>query len=279
MRRFRSLICIRRSATGPTTWDCGALISESAPRVKQHLGEYRITRRVYTGREPPAHRASQDLELGEPSAGARRSGVDGAAADCSRSGGLAAAGRCAPSSLRSPAAGPLSNASPETISLPSPSRGGAVLASLADILMPQAYDKSGPLVASSTTAGLVDGGGHRPTEPPFQPVRFILPGRLYCLPPVMRPVRQLVALSRSGRFHRPADCKINCVVANSRSRINRGVSSRRGHTSSARHTRKSSLVIPKRTFLGAPGQDWPRRVGELGAARTVCSGHPARDEL
>lgn len=52
-------------------------------------------------------------------------------------------------------AGPLSNAAPETISLPLAFAAGAVLASLADTLMPEAYEKGGPLVALSTTAGFV----------------------------------------------------------------------------------------------------------------------------
>ena len=52
-------------------------------------------------------------------------------------------------------AGPLSSASPETISLPLAFAAGAVLASLADTLMPEAYAKGGPLVALSTTAGFV----------------------------------------------------------------------------------------------------------------------------
>jgi ZIP family zinc transporter len=52
-------------------------------------------------------------------------------------------------------AGPLSNASPETISLPLAFAAGAVLASLADTLMPEAYEKGGPIVAVSTTAGFV----------------------------------------------------------------------------------------------------------------------------
>lgn len=52
-------------------------------------------------------------------------------------------------------AGPLANASPETISLPLAFAAGAVLASLADTLMPEAYEKGGPLVALSTTAGFV----------------------------------------------------------------------------------------------------------------------------
>ncbi|MBO3738642.1 ZIP family metal transporter [Actinoplanes flavus] len=52
-------------------------------------------------------------------------------------------------------AGPLSATSPETISLPLAFAAGAVLASLADTLMPEAYEKGGPLVALSTTAGFV----------------------------------------------------------------------------------------------------------------------------
>jgi ZIP family zinc transporter len=52
-------------------------------------------------------------------------------------------------------AGPLSSASKETISLPLAFAAGAVLASLADTLMPEAYEKGGPLVALSTTAGFV----------------------------------------------------------------------------------------------------------------------------
>lgn len=52
-------------------------------------------------------------------------------------------------------AGPLSAADPETISLPLAFAAGAVLASLADTLMPEAYEKGGPLVALSTTAGFV----------------------------------------------------------------------------------------------------------------------------
>ncbi len=50
-------------------------------------------------------------------------------------------------------AGPLANTSPETISLPLAFAAGAVLASLADTLMPEAYEKGGPIVAMSTTAG------------------------------------------------------------------------------------------------------------------------------
>jgi zinc transporter, ZIP family len=52
-------------------------------------------------------------------------------------------------------AGPLSGASRETISLPLAFAAGAVLASLADTLMPEAYEKGGPLVALSTTSGFV----------------------------------------------------------------------------------------------------------------------------
>ena len=49
-------------------------------------------------------------------------------------------------------AGPLSD---ETLSLALAFAGGAVLASLADTLMPEAYEQGGPTVALSTTAGFV----------------------------------------------------------------------------------------------------------------------------
>lgn len=52
-------------------------------------------------------------------------------------------------------AGPLSNAEPEALSLPLAFAAGAVLASLADTLMPEAYDRGGPTVALSTAAGFV----------------------------------------------------------------------------------------------------------------------------
>lgn len=52
-------------------------------------------------------------------------------------------------------AGPLSNAQPETLSLPLAFAAGAVLASLADTLMPEAYEDGGPAVALSTAAGFV----------------------------------------------------------------------------------------------------------------------------
>ena len=52
-------------------------------------------------------------------------------------------------------AGPLSNAAPETLSLPLAFAAGAVLASLADTLMPEAYEQGGPTVALSTAAGFV----------------------------------------------------------------------------------------------------------------------------
>lgn len=52
-------------------------------------------------------------------------------------------------------AGPLSATDPTTISLPLAFAAGAVLASLADTLMPEAYEKGGPLVALSTTGGFV----------------------------------------------------------------------------------------------------------------------------
>jgi ZIP family zinc transporter len=52
-------------------------------------------------------------------------------------------------------AGPLSSATPETVSLPLAFAAGAVLASLADTLMPEAYEQGGPTVALSTAAGFV----------------------------------------------------------------------------------------------------------------------------
>ena len=52
-------------------------------------------------------------------------------------------------------AGPLSQTSGETISLPLAFAAGAVLASLADTLMPEAYEQGGPVVALSTTAGFL----------------------------------------------------------------------------------------------------------------------------
>jgi ZIP family zinc transporter len=52
-------------------------------------------------------------------------------------------------------AGPLSGSDPETISLPLAFAAGAVIASLADTLMPEAYEHGGPAVALSTAAGFV----------------------------------------------------------------------------------------------------------------------------
>lgn len=52
-------------------------------------------------------------------------------------------------------AGPLSTASPETLSLPLAFAAGALLASLADTVMPEAYEQGGPTVALSTAAGFV----------------------------------------------------------------------------------------------------------------------------
>lgn len=52
-------------------------------------------------------------------------------------------------------AGPLSEANPEAISLPLAFAAGAVIASLADTLMPEAYEHGGPAVAMSTAAGFV----------------------------------------------------------------------------------------------------------------------------
>ena len=50
-------------------------------------------------------------------------------------------------------AGPLSNADPNTLSYPLAFAAGAVIASLADTLMPEAYKDGGPAVALSTAAG------------------------------------------------------------------------------------------------------------------------------
>lgn len=52
-------------------------------------------------------------------------------------------------------AGPLSGTDPEAISLPLAFAAGAVIASLADTLMPEAYEHGGPAVAMSTAAGFV----------------------------------------------------------------------------------------------------------------------------
>jgi ZIP family zinc transporter len=52
-------------------------------------------------------------------------------------------------------AGFLSGADPEAISLPLAFAAGAVIASLADTLMPEAYEQGGPAVAMSTAAGFV----------------------------------------------------------------------------------------------------------------------------
>jgi len=52
-------------------------------------------------------------------------------------------------------AGPLANADRTTLSLPLAFAAGAVLASLADTLMPEAYAKGGPVVALSTAAGFL----------------------------------------------------------------------------------------------------------------------------
>ncbi|HYI33965.1 MAG TPA: zinc permease [Glaciibacter sp.] len=52
-------------------------------------------------------------------------------------------------------AGPLSGSDPEVISLPLAFAAGAVIASLADTLMPEAYEHGGPAVAISTAAGFV----------------------------------------------------------------------------------------------------------------------------
>jgi ZIP family zinc transporter len=52
-------------------------------------------------------------------------------------------------------AGPMSDVSDEAISLPLAFAAGAVIASLADTLMPEAYEQGGPLVALSTALGFV----------------------------------------------------------------------------------------------------------------------------
>ena len=52
-------------------------------------------------------------------------------------------------------AGPLASVDQETISLPLAFAAGAVIASLADTLMPEAYEHGGPAVAMSTAAGFV----------------------------------------------------------------------------------------------------------------------------
>lgn len=52
-------------------------------------------------------------------------------------------------------AGPLATAEEATISLPLAFAAGAVIASLADTLMPEAYEHGGPAVALSTAAGFV----------------------------------------------------------------------------------------------------------------------------
>lgn len=52
-------------------------------------------------------------------------------------------------------AGPLSSAGPEQLSLPLAFAAGALLASLADTVIPEAYEEGGPLVAMTTTAGFV----------------------------------------------------------------------------------------------------------------------------
>ncbi|WP_236862570.1 ZIP family metal transporter [Brevibacterium daeguense] len=52
-------------------------------------------------------------------------------------------------------AGPLAASSPAVISIPLAVAAGAVIASLADTLMPEAYETGGPAVALSTSAGFV----------------------------------------------------------------------------------------------------------------------------
>jgi ZIP family zinc transporter len=52
-------------------------------------------------------------------------------------------------------AGPLATAPDDVVSLPLAFAAGAVIASLADTLMPEAYEQGGPLVALSTALGFV----------------------------------------------------------------------------------------------------------------------------
>ena len=52
-------------------------------------------------------------------------------------------------------AGPLSGSDPEIVSLPLAFAAGAVIAALADTIMPEAYEHGGPAVALSTAAGFV----------------------------------------------------------------------------------------------------------------------------
>lgn len=52
-------------------------------------------------------------------------------------------------------AGPLAAVEPATVSLPLAFAAGAVIASLANTLMPEAYEQGGPLVALATAAGFV----------------------------------------------------------------------------------------------------------------------------
>lgn len=52
-------------------------------------------------------------------------------------------------------AGPLADASNQTLSLPLAFAAGAVLAALADTIMPEAYENGGPTVALSTAAGFL----------------------------------------------------------------------------------------------------------------------------
>ena len=52
-------------------------------------------------------------------------------------------------------AGPFSGSDPEVVSLPLAFAAGAVIAALADTIMPEAYEHGGPAVALSTAAGFV----------------------------------------------------------------------------------------------------------------------------
>ena len=60
-----------------------------------------------------------------------------------------------PRGSRAIGAGPLSRSTHETLSLPLAFAAGAVLAALADTLMPEAYERDGPNVALSTAAAFL----------------------------------------------------------------------------------------------------------------------------
>ena len=84
-------------------------------------------------------------------------GVDaraGPLASC-RSWGSGARAGCCSSFAVVIGAGPLSGSDPEIVSLPLAFAAGAVIAALADTIMPEAYEHGGPAVALSTAAGFV----------------------------------------------------------------------------------------------------------------------------